>query len=114
MEHQRSEQVRACESITTGAATRDGYALECARGAADRTGASRAVPNSTGTIPNAMHLAASERTASEDSAGKFRGGCLKEIWFLDLTDAGQRVEEWRVDYNEVRPHSSLDNRTPME
>lgn len=35
-------------------------------------------------------------------------------WFLGLEDARAKIEAYRVDYNEVRPHGSLDNRTPME
>lgn len=31
-----------------------------------------------------------------------------------LEDARAKIEAYRVDYNEVRPHGSLDNRTPME
>jgi len=50
----------------------------------------------------------------ESFNGKFRDECLNEHWFLDLGDARTKIEDWRVDYNEVRPHSSLGNRTPME
>jgi putative transposase len=32
---------------------------------------------------------------------------------MDLDDARAKVESWRVDYNEVRPHSALGDRTPM-
>ncbi|HLH08226.1 MAG TPA: integrase core domain-containing protein, partial [Terriglobales bacterium] len=28
-------------------------------------------------------------------------------WFLSLRDARQKIESWRRDYNEQRPHSSL-------
>ena len=30
-----------------------------------------------------------------------------------LADARQIIETWRLDYNQVRPHSSLADRTPM-
>jgi putative transposase len=33
---------------------------------------------------------------------------------LNLADAKEGIELWRRDYNEVRPHSSLGNLTPME
>ena len=33
---------------------------------------------------------------------------------LDLADAREVIEAWRVDYNTVRPHSSLGYRTPEE
>lgn len=40
--------------------------------------------------------------------------CLNEHWFTSLHDARQTVETWRIDYNGVRPHSSLEDRTPEE
>jgi len=45
---------------------------------------------------------------------RFRMECLNEHWFLSLDDAQQKVEAWRRDYNEDRPHSSLDNIPPAE
>jgi len=50
----------------------------------------------------------------ESFNGKFRDECLNEHWFLDLDDARTKIEAWRIDYNEVRPHSALGNRTPTE
>jgi putative transposase len=38
--------------------------------------------------------------------------CLGQHWFLDLDDARKKVEEWRRDYNEVRLHSAIGDRTP--
>jgi putative transposase len=35
-------------------------------------------------------------------------------WFLSLDDAREKIETWRRDYNEFRPHSALDNMTPEE
>lgn len=39
--------------------------------------------------------------------------CLGQHWFMDLDDAVQKVEDWRREYNEVRPHSVIGDRTPM-
>ena len=50
----------------------------------------------------------------ESFNGKFRDECLNEHWFLTLEEAKITIENWRIDYNEVRPHSSLDNLTPAE
>lgn len=50
----------------------------------------------------------------ESFNGKFRDECLNEHWFLDLADARSKIETWRHDYNEVRPHSALGDRTPIE
>ena len=50
----------------------------------------------------------------ESFNGKFRDECLNQHWFLSLDEARKEIEKWRVDYNEFRPHSSLDNLTPAE
>jgi putative transposase len=39
--------------------------------------------------------------------------CLGQHWFMGLNDAQGKVEAWRVEYNEVRPHSAIRDRTPM-
>jgi len=46
--------------------------------------------------------------------GGFRDECLNTHWFLSLDDAREKIETWRRDYNEFRPHSALDNMTPEE
>lgn len=33
---------------------------------------------------------------------------------MSIEDARDKIEEWRIDYNEFRPHSSLDDLTPNE
>ena len=43
----------------------------------------------------------------ESFNGKFRDECLDQNWFVDLRHAREVIEAWRVDYNTVRPHSSL-------
>jgi putative transposase len=50
----------------------------------------------------------------ESFNGKLRDECLNENWFLSLDDARAKIEAYRIDYNEVRSHSSLDNQTPKE
>ena len=49
----------------------------------------------------------------ESFNGKFRAECLNPHWFLTLDDARQKMEEWRRDYNEVRPHSAIGNMPPI-
>ena len=39
----------------------------------------------------------------ESFNGKFRAECLNAHWFMSLDDAREKMEEWRRDYNEVRP-----------
>lgn len=50
----------------------------------------------------------------ESFNGRLRDECLNVHQFTDLADAKQRVEAWRIDYNEVRPHGSLGHLTPRE
>ena len=50
----------------------------------------------------------------ESFNGRFRQECLNEHWFLSLDDAQDKVEAWRRNYNEERPHSALGNATPEE
>ena len=53
-----------------------------------------------------------ENAYVESFNGKFRDECLNEQWFVNLVDAKATIEAWRVDYNTVRPHSSLNGATP--
>ena len=55
-----------------------------------------------------------ENAHTESFNAHFRDECLAEHWFTDLADAREKIELWRRDYNEVRPHSALGNRTPIE
>ena len=50
----------------------------------------------------------------ESFNGKFRDECLNDHLFYDLADAQTKIEAWRIDYNENRPHRSLGQRTPAE
>ena len=43
----------------------------------------------------------------ESFNGKFRDECLNEHWFADVTEAREIIEDWRIDYNQNRPHSAL-------
>ena len=48
----------------------------------------------------------------ESFNGSFRDECLNLHWFGSLADAKRVIEQWRDDYNRVRPHSSLAGLTP--
>lgn len=50
----------------------------------------------------------------ESFNGTFRDECLNMHWFFNLDDARQKIEEWRKEYNEENPHSSLGYLTPKE
>ena len=50
----------------------------------------------------------------ESFNGTFRSECLNIHWFMDMKEAKQLIEAWKQEYNESRPHASLDDRTPSE
>ena len=50
----------------------------------------------------------------ESFNGRFRDECLNEHWFLSIRHAREIIENWRKEYNEERPHSSLKDMTPKE
>jgi len=50
----------------------------------------------------------------ESFIGRLRDECLNETLFSSLDEVRAVLAKWREDYNRVRPHSSLGNRTPEE
>jgi putative transposase len=48
----------------------------------------------------------------ESFNGRLRDECLNEHLFTNLNEARQIIEEWRIDYNTNRRHSSLNGLTP--
>lgn len=50
----------------------------------------------------------------ESFNGSLRDECLSVNWFLSLQDAQEKLNTWKEDYNDYRPHSSLGNLTPNE
>lgn len=51
---------------------------------------------------------------NESFNGKFRDECLAMEWFRNRLEAKVVIGDWRIHYNEVRPHSSLQYQTPAE
>ena len=51
---------------------------------------------------------------SESFNGKLRDELRNETLFSSLSDARAKLEDWRRDFNEVRPHSSLGYLTPAD
>lgn len=50
----------------------------------------------------------------ESFNSRVRQECLKQHWFSTLSEAKKILESWRKEYNEIRPHSSLENQSPLE
>ena len=55
-----------------------------------------------------------ENAFIESFNSRFRDECLNEHVFRDLEDAKRKIEEWRIEYNENHPHSSLGMKSPKE
>jgi putative transposase len=50
----------------------------------------------------------------ESFNGRLRDECLNTQWFRNVWHARRQIAAWRDDFNQHRPHSSLDYRTPNE
>jgi len=50
----------------------------------------------------------------ESFNGTLRSECLEAHWFAGPAEAVKRIESWRREYNESRPHRALGERTPHE
>lgn len=50
----------------------------------------------------------------ESFNGRLRDECLNVHQFTSIADAKEKIEAWRVDYNQRRPHGSLGHLTPDE
>ncbi|MEZ5946460.1 MAG: transposase, partial [Hyphomonas sp.] len=48
----------------------------------------------------------------ESFNGRLRDECLNEHLFDRLSEARSIIEAWRIDYNTVRPHTSLGGLAP--
>ena len=55
-----------------------------------------------------------ENSFIESFNGRLRDECLNANEFMSIDDARDRIETWRQDYNQHRPHGSLGNLTPSE
>lgn len=55
-----------------------------------------------------------ENAFVESFNGRLRDECLNTNWFLSLKHARHIIEDWRKDYNTVRPHSALGGLAPEE
>jgi putative transposase len=50
----------------------------------------------------------------ESFNGSFRDECLNVNWFLSLDDAKDKIAAFKEEYNHFRPHSALENLTPVD
>lgn len=43
---------------------------------------------------------------------RLRAECFNAHWFMSLADATEKLEVWRREYNEQRPHGAIGNKVP--
>ena len=55
-----------------------------------------------------------ENAYIESFNSRYRDECLNEHLFFDLADAREKIEAFRLTYNEFHPHSSLGMKSPKE
>lgn len=55
-----------------------------------------------------------ENAFIESFNGRLRDECLNVHQFTSIADAQTKIEAWRLDYNQRRPHGSLGHLTPIE
>jgi putative transposase len=66
---------------------------------------------------NLVHIQPGKPTQNayvESFNSKLREECLRISWFQNLFEARRIMANWRQDYNQRRPHSSLNDLTPAE
>ena len=72
-------------------------------------------PNLTWSMDFVMDaLANGRRIKCLTCVDDFTKECLNEHWFSDILHVRKTINDWRQDYNERRPHSSLHYQTPAE
>ena len=55
-----------------------------------------------------------ENAFIESFNGRLRDELLNGELFMNVLDARRKLEAWRRDYNQNRPHSSIGDLTPLE
>ena len=55
-----------------------------------------------------------QNATNESFNGRLRDECLSVEWFRSRAEAKVVIEAWRLHFNAIRPHSSLNYLTPLE
>ena len=63
---------------------------------------------------NTAYIDSGKPWLNESFSGKFRDESLNMQWFKNRIDSKILIEDFRRQYNEIRPHSGLGNLTPVE
>ena len=125
------EFTRECLAIDVAGSIRSGRVIEVLSQLVSVHGAPRYLRSDNGPEFIAVAILRWLQTADIDTAfidpgkpwqngtdesfnGKFRDECLTLEWFRNRREAQVGIERWRRHYNEVRPHMSLQYRTPAQ
>jgi transposase InsO family protein len=75
-------------------------------------------PIKTIVVPIELHFIAPGKPTQNPSIESLNGKIRDELFnmhrFTTIFEARRRADEWKTDYNEVRPHSALGYQTPKE
>ena len=67
--------------------------------------------------PRLVHAVWVDHPGSTQTActinGRLRDECLNVEVFFTIADVRAKLERWRTDYNQVRPHSALHDQSPL-
>jgi putative transposase len=55
-----------------------------------------------------------QNAVMESYNSRMRDELLNQHWWRNIAEAREAVDAYRKDFNEVRPHTALENRTPSE
>lgn len=55
-----------------------------------------------------------QNAVMESYNGRMRDELLNQHWWRSIAEARGAIDAYREDFNQVRPHSALDNKTPSE
>jgi putative transposase len=125
------EYTRECLAIDVAGSIRSGRVIEVLSRLISERGCPRVLRSDNGpefvsrallrwAVANGLDMALIEpgkpwqNGTNESFNGKFRDECLSMEWFRSRKEAVPVIESWRCHYNDVRPHSSLGNLTPVE
>jgi putative transposase len=125
------EYTRECLAITVSGRIRSAHVIDQLSRLVSLHGAPRHIRSDNGTefvsravlkwlTQNGINTALSDpgkpwqNGLDESFNGKFRDECLNMEWFRSRAEARVVIETWRKQYNQIRPHSSLNYLTPNE